>query len=251
MRYRLITILSGLLISASLFCQVDKKEVRGGNKFFKKGEIKEAEVEYKKALLKDSTSMVANYNLGNTLYRLESADEALKYYKLAEDSVRLHSKAATADLFHNTGNTYLTQKKYKEAIEAFKESLRKNPTDMETKSNLAYAQKMLKEEENQDQQDQDQDQNQDEQDQNQDQQDQNKDQDQQDQNKDQNQQDQNQDQQDQNKDEQKQNTPPPKIDPKAAQQMLQAIEDKEKETQDKVNKEKAKLLQSRQKEKNW
>jgi tetratricopeptide (TPR) repeat protein len=149
-----------------------------------------------------------------------------------------------AKTYHNLGNFTLNQKKYSEAVEAYKNSLRLNPKDMETKSNLAYAQKMLK-----DQQDK---QNKQNQDQNKDQ---NKDQDK-DKNKDKN--DQNKDKQDPNKDQNKnpekpqnQQAPPPKITPQAAQQMLQAIQNKENETQDKVKKEKAKLLESRKNEKNW
>ena len=108
---------------------------------------------------------------------------------------------------------------------------------METKSNLAYAQKMLQNEQDKNQnKDQDKDQN--------------KDQDK-DQNKDDNK-DQNQDQNKEQNNDQKQNqNQPPKITPQAAQQMLQAIQNKENETQDKVKKEKAKLYERQQREKNW
>ena len=218
-----------------LQAQSDRSEVRAGNREFKKGEFREAELDYKRALEEDSTSVTAKYNLGNALYKTESYSEAELYLKGLGDSLKSVSASKASDCFHNSGNLALKQKKYQEAVDAYKESLRLEPDNFETKSNLAYAQKMLKEQQQQQQQ-QDQQNQQDQQDQNQDQQD-NRDQDnQQDQNR-------NQDQQD--------NQNQPQITPQAAQQMLQAIEDKEKQTQDKVKKVKAQQQKSKEKEKNW
>lgn len=253
-----------MMIAAAVLCcvqaqaQTDRREVRGGNRDFKKADYAAAEIDYKKALVKDSTSVAAQYNLANTLYKLENWQEAEKYAGKALDSLSRSPRAA--DAFFNSGDIYLQQRRWSEAIEAFKESLRRNPGDMDAKSNLAYAQKMLQNEQQQDRQNnQNQDQNQNDDQQNQDQnQDQNKDQNQdqnQDnrQNPDQNQND-NQNNPDRNpdsNDNQNQNGQQPKITPDAAEQMLQAIQDKENETQDKVKKEKAAALKSRQKEKNW
>ena len=226
-----------------LQAQSDRSEVRAGNREFKKGEFREAELDYKRALEEDSTSVTAKYNLGNALYKTESYSEAELYLKGLGDSLKSVSASKASDCFHNSGNLALKQKKYQEAVDAYKESLRLEPDNFETKSNLAYAQKMLKEQQQQqqqqqNQQDQQNQQNQNQQ-QNQDQQD-NRDQDnQQDQNRNQDQQD-NQNQQNQ-----------PQITPQAAQQMLQAIEDKEKQTQDKVKKVKAQQQKSKEKEKNW
>ena len=219
-----------------LQAQSDRSEVRAGNREFKKGEFREAELDYKRALEEDSTSVTAKYNLGNALYKTESYSEAELYLKGLGDSLKSVSASKASDCFHNSGNLALKQKKYQEAVDAYKESLRLEPDNFETKSNLAYAQKMLKEQQQQQQNQQDQNQQQN---QNQDQQD-NRDQDnQQDQNRNQDQQD-NQNQQNQ-----------PQITPQAAQQMLQAIEDKEKQTQDKVKKVKAQQQKSKEKEKNW
>ena len=263
MRKTIVTFLMVMLCSLSAFAQVDRREVRAGNRAFKKGEFGQSEVDYKKALLKDSTSVAAQYNLANALYKLENYTEAEKYSKAALDSLSRSPRAA--DAHYNSGDIYLQQRRWSEAIEAFKSSLRLNPDDMDAKSNLAYAQKMLQNEQqqqNQDgegdnnqQNDQNQDQNND-QNQNQDQ-NQNKDQDKQDdQNKDQNQDDQQDQQQnpDQNQDQQPPQDQPQqdqKISPEAAEQMLQAIQAKEDETQEKVKKEKAAAVKSRQKEKNW
>jgi len=219
-------------VTATLFAQVDRKEVRSGNRAYKDGDVERAEIDYRRALTEDSTSVFARYNLGNALYKRQNPEEAEKIVKPIVDSLYdTNIKSAT---FHNLGNYALDGKKYKEAIEYYKDALRLNPDDYETKSNLAYAQKMLKNEDgggdggDQNQDKDDQDENQDKNDQNQ---------------------DQNQNNQEQNQDQN--NQPPPTITPQDAQQMLQAIQNKENETQEKVNREKAKLLQSKQKEKYW
>ena len=267
MKKRLIYIL--FLLSAVALtdasAQVDKREVRRGNRDFRKENYKEAELQYFRALAKDSLSFAANYNMANTLYRQENHDQALKHLERLEE-VAADSPAA-ADFYYNLGNVAMAKEEYQKAVDAYKQSLLRNPGDVEAKENYIYAKAKLKEQQdqqqdqqqndqnNQDQNNQDQNQNNDQnKDQNQDKKDdqnknddQNKDQ--QDQNKDQ--QDQNQDQQDQNQDQQDQSGSEPKISPQAAQQMLQAIQAKEKETQEKVNKEKAAALSSRQKEKNW
>ena len=262
-----------LLSGYQMYAQVDRKEVRKGNRVFDKENYKEAEVEYRKALIKDSVSVAANYNLGNTLYRMDDAVNAEKNYSAVADSVAKlpmdidwkegmvkNKNSAPADVYHNLGNSYLAQKKYSEAVQAYKESLKRNPSDMDTKTNLAYAQKKLEDQQNQQNQNQDQnqDQNQNQQnqdqnkDQNKDNKDQNQDKNNQDKNnQDQNNQDQNKDNKDQNQDQKDGQGNPPKITPQAAEQMLQAMQEKENQTQDKVNKEKAKALKSKQKEKNW
>jgi hypothetical protein len=230
-----------------LSAQIDRREVRKGNREFKKENYKEADIEYRKALVKDSLSMAANYNLAGNLFRQEEFEQASKVLDRIKEVAP--SSEYAADYYYNAGDVAIASKDWQAAVDALKQSLLRNPGDLDAKENYIYAKKML---ENQQQQQQNQNQDQNQQDQNKDQnQDQNKDQnqDKQDQNKDQNQ-DQNQDKQDQNQNQQQQGQQP-KITPQAAQQMLQAIQAKEKETQDKVNKEKAKALNSRQKEKNW
>ena len=252
--YTLFLLSAVALTDAS--AQVDKREVRRGNRDFRKENYKEAELQYFRALAKDSLSFAANYNMANTLYRQENYDQALKHLERLEE-VAADSPAA-ADFYYNLGNVAMAKEEYQKAVDAYKQSLLRNPGDVEAKENYIYAKAKLKEQQDQQQNDQNnqdqnnQDQNNDQNnDQNQDQNQDNKD----DQNKndDQNkdQQDQNQDQQDQKKDQQNQSGSEPKISPQAAQQMLQAIQAKEKETQEKVNKEKAAALSSRQKEKNW
>ena len=232
-------------VSVDVAAQVDKRDVRRGNRDFRKENFKEAEIEYRKGIVKDSLSVASNYNLASTLYRQNNAQEAQKVLDRIKE-VAPASEAAS-DYYYNLGDAALANQDYQTAVDAFKQSLLRNPGDLDAKENYIYARKKLEEQQNQQNQNnqdnrQNQDQNQDQNDQNQNDQD-NKD-DQQDQDNQQNQ----QNQQDQNGQQPQQQ---PKITPQAAQQMLQAIQAKEKETQDKVNKEKAKALQSRQKEKNW
>ena len=242
---------------ADLSAQIDRREVRKGNREFKKENYKEADIEYRKALVKDSLSMAANYNLAGNLFRQEDLEQASKVLDRIKEVAP--ESAYAADYYYNAGDVAIGMKNWQAAVDALKQSLLRNPGDLEAKENYIYAKKMLENQQQQQQNQNNDQQNNDQQnqDQNQDQQDQNKDQnqDKQDQNKDQNQdqnKDQNQDKQDQNQNQnQQQQGQQPKITPQAAQQMLQAIQAKEKETQDKVNKEKAKALNSRQKEKNW
>ena len=255
--YVLICIAS-LLVSVDAAGQVDKKDVRRGNRDFRKENFREAEIDYRKALVKDSMSVAANYNLANTLYREGDFAQAQQALERVKDVAPMSGSAA--DYYFNLGDAALQQKDYQKAVEAFGESLIRRPEDLQAKENFIYAKKMLQNQQ-QNQQNQNNDQNQDNQDQNQDQNQDNQN------NQDQNNQDQNDDQdknddqnnndqqnQDQNGGQDQKEQPQgqqPKITPQAAQQMLQAIQAKEKETQDKVNKQKAEALKSRQKEKNW
>lgn len=236
-------------VSVDVAAQVDKRDVRRGNRDFRKENFKEAEIEYRKGIVKDSLSVASNYNLASTLYRQNNAQEAQKVLDRIKE-VAPASEAAS-DYYYNLGDVALANQDYQTAVDAFKQSLLRNPGDLDAKENYIYARKKLEEQQNQqNQNNQDNQQNQDQnQDQNKDQNDQNQnDQDNKDDQQDKQEQDNQQNQQDQNGQQPQQQ---PKITPQAAQQMLQAIQAKEKETQDKVNKEKAKALQSRQKEKNW
>lgn len=251
--FRYILVVSMLLsVALTASAQVDRHDVRAGNRKFRKDNWKEADIFYRKALVKDSTSVAANYNLANTLYRQENYEEAEKLMKKIGDNASASVNAA--DYWYNTGDIAIAKKDWQRAVNAFKEALLKNPSDMDAKENYIYAKKML---ENQQKNGGGKGDGQDNQDQNKNGQDQNIDQ-----NNDQNKDGQNKDQdqnQNQNNDQGSGNQQPQqgqqgqegKISPQQAQQMLRAIQAKEKETQDKVNKEKADALKSRQKEKNW
>ena len=111
------------------YAQVDKREVRKGNRDFRKENYKEAELEYFRALAKDSLSFAANYNMANTLYRQESYDQAKKYLdKLKE--VAADSPAA-ADYFYNLGNVCMALEDYQGAVDAYRQSLLRYPGDLD------------------------------------------------------------------------------------------------------------------------
>lgn len=240
LRYSLTAFLLALACGVCM-AQTDRKEVRAGNRQYKKGNWQNAEIEYRKAQAKDSTSFAAGYNLAGALYREGNFDEAAKTLDRLKEIAPASGRAA--DYFYNQGNVAVQKKDWKAAVEAYKQSILLNPEDLEAKENYAYAKQMLKDEEqqggggdNQQDQDNNQDNNQDNSGQNQNQND----------NHDQNQGDRPDPQQDP-----QQGEGDAKISPQQAQQMLKAIQAREKKTQDKVNKEKAALLKSRQKEKNW
>lgn len=227
--FRYILVVSMLLsVALTASAQVDRHDVRAGNRKFRKDNWKEADISYRKALVKDSTSVAANYNLANTLYRQENYEEAEKLMKKIGDNASASANAA--DYWYNTGDIAIAKKDWQGAVNAFKEALLKNPSDMDAKENYIYAKKMLENQQKNgggkgDGQNKDQDQNQN--------------------------QNQNQNNGQGNGSQQPQQGQEGKISPQQAQQMLRAIQAKEKETQDKVNKEKADALKSRQKEKNW
>lgn len=244
---KLIYILALLSISVAMSAQTDRKEVRSGNRQFRRESYKEAEISYRKALVKDSLSFAANYNLANVLYRGEHYDEAGKILETVREAAPASEYGA--DYFFNAGDIALAKKDYAAAVDAFKQSLLLNPGDLQAKENYIYARKMLENRQQNgggqdNQQNQDDQQNQDNQDNQDNQQDRNDNQQNQDQQN-------NQDQQDSQDGRNGQQPQPVKISPQQAQQMLKAMQAKEKETQDKVNREKAEALKSRQKEKNW
>lgn len=238
-----ITILTAFSVVA--FGQNERKHVRSGNKIYMDAvkdttkidtaKFATAETEYRKALNKKTNDVKWNFNLADAIYKQGRFDEAAgKFGELAE---KMDIPEEKARVYHNMGNSQLMNSKVDESIESYKKALRQNPTDLETKYNLAYAQLLKK---MQEQQQQNQDQNQDKQDQ--DKQDQNKEN--QDQNKDQQNQ---QNKQDQKQQQQQQN----KISKENAEQLLQVLQNDERNIQDKVKKAQAALAKRAKTEKEW
>ena len=211
--------------------KTDRDYLRSGNKLYNDSLFIKAEVDYRKALELNPKSTDAMFNLANALLMQQKAQEAMEQYesvsKIEKDKQKL------AQIYHNMGVILQSSKQLPQCIEAYKESLRNNPKDDETRYNLALAQKLLKDQE-QDQQNQDQQQQQ--QEQKEDKQDQNKDQ----QEQDQKDQQQNQQQQQQNKNE---------MSKENAQQLLNAVMQDEKNVQDKVKKQLQ--IKGKKLEKDW
>ncbi len=120
-----------------------KNFVRKGNKLYNQGNYKAAENAYKEAIALNPDYDKANYNFGNTQFLQNKIKEAKEQYDLVTKTTK--DPFIKADTKHNLGNIAMKDKKYAEAVEAYKESLRNNPNDDETRYNLALAQKLLKE----------------------------------------------------------------------------------------------------------
>ena len=212
--------------------KTDRDYLRSGNKLYNDSLFIKAEVDYRKALEINPKSTDAMFNLANALLMQQKAKEAMEQYesvsKIEKDKEKL------AQIYHNMGVMLQSAKQLPQCIEAYKESLRNNPKDDETRYNLALAQKQLKD---QQQNQQNQDQQQQQQEQKEDKQDQNKDQQEQEQK---DQQQQNQQQQQQNKNE---------MSKENAQQLLNAVMQDEKNVQDKVKKQIQ--IQGKKLEKDW
>ena len=233
----IITILS-FSLPALVFAQVDRKQIRSGNRKFDKNDYRGSAVEYMRALDADSLSVAGNYNLASAHYRLGEYDSAAERLGKLKDIIA--GNEYESDYYFNLGDAAIAKKDWQGAVDAFKKCLLTDPGNLEAKENYIYAKKHLDNQQNGGDGQQNQQDNQQDQKDNQDQKDQ-----------------QNQDKQDnqQNKpDQQNQNQQPQqaevKVSPQQAQQMLQAIQAKEKKTQEKVEKEKA-AAAGRDREKNW
>lgn len=208
-----------LTVSLSIFAQKAERDyLRKGNRQYHDSAFVDAEINYRKAIEANPTSAMSRYNLGGALLYQNKPQEALKEYEAA--SKMEHNKDNLASVYHNTGVIFQAAKDYKRAIEAYKESLRNNPKDHETRYNLALCQKMLKDQEQQGGNDQ---QQQQEEQQQQELQQENQ---------------QQQEQQDQNQ-----------MSKENAEQLLRAVMQDEKDVQDKVKKQQ--IMQGRKLEKDW
>ncbi len=101
----------------------------------------DAESNYRKAIAINPKEEIGKYNLGNAYYNKAKNDEAMLRFQQAASTAQ--DKTAKHKAFHNLGNTFMNAKKYQEAVEAYKNALRNNPTDEETRYNLALAKEML------------------------------------------------------------------------------------------------------------
>ncbi len=247
----ILMVLTGLGIT-SAYGQNERKVIRDGVRAYEDGEFGEAEVQFRKAENINQESYEAEFNTGVALYGQEKYEETVKQYQALLDQTDDAGK--TAQIWHNIGNSLLEAQQYAPSIEAYKNSLRLNPSDEDTRYNLAYAKQKLKEEQQQQQENQDQnkDQNKDQekdQEKNQDQQDQEqeKENDQENENDQDQEQEQDQEQQEQ---EQEQEPVPREISKEDAERMLNAIQQQEKDVKEKVDKEKAAAAKVKT-EKDW
>lgn len=224
-----------------------RPQLRKGNELYNQKKYKEAVAAYTSALQKDPTSYTGMFNIGDALYNEKQYENARQ--AMAASTKATKDKKEQARAYHNIGNTFMKEQKWEEAINAYKQSLRLDPSDADTKYNLAYANAMLKKnggkdnnkdknkdnKDNKDNKNQDKDKKDDKKDQDKKEGDNKKDQDKKDGDKD--------DKQDQgDKDKKEQPRPqgqPSKLSQQQAENLLNALRQEEKKLQDKKEKGKA------------
>jgi Ca-activated chloride channel family protein len=215
-----------LLISITAIAQTDRQFIRQGNKQFHSGDYPGAEVSYRKAVEKNPKNPQATFNLGNALMAQKKDSAAIVQF---ESAARLETNPLRkAQSYHNMGVICQSHKMYGEAIEAYKNALRLNPDDDETRYNLVLC-KHQKQKQDQNRQNQ-----------------QNNDDKKKDDKKDQQKPEENKDKQDQKQQEQ----PKPQMSKDNAEQLLNAAIQNEKQTQDKLKKAQQ-HPQRRNIQKNW
>ena len=218
-----VTTIMLLLVTMTAFSQTDRQFIRQGNKQFHRGDYPDAEVSYRKAIEKNPKNPQAAFNLGNALMAQKKDSAAIVQF---ENASRLETNPLRkAQSYHNMGVICQSHKMYGEAIEAYKNALRLNPDDDETRYNLVLCkhQKQKQDQNRQNQQKND---------------DQKKD-DKKDQQK-----------QEENKDKKQQEQPKPQMSKENAEQLLNAAIQNEKQTQDKLKKAQQ-HPQRRNIQKNW
>jgi Ca-activated chloride channel family protein len=139
-------------VSAQFQSSAERALVREGNDLYKNKKFNDAEIKYRKGLEKNNTSASSTFNLGDALYKQGKFTEASSQFESATKAKS--DKATQANAYHNLGNALMKQEKYQESVDAYKKSLLNNPTDDQTRYNLAYAMSKLKKQQQQQQQQQ-------------------------------------------------------------------------------------------------
>lgn len=232
-------------------------------KNIKTGDLASAEANYRRVIASDPKNTEAKYNLANLYYQMGKNTEAQRRYIQAAEMAQ--TKAEKHKISHNLGNVFMNEKQYRPAVEAYKNALRNNPKDDETRYNLALAKKMLEEhgddggddDNEEEENEEDQEENEKEEGDNQEEQDQgNEDQDSQEKEGDDQESDTNKDQEGDSKEPEQgdeEGTPQPKegrLSPQQIQSLLEAMNNEERKVQEKVNTEKQKGAKTKP-EKDW
>ncbi len=233
----LFIVLVGVCGSTALAQNQADALIRQGNKLYEQQKYNDAAADYQKALTKNPNYTPGLFNLGNSLYQQQKFDASRQVMTATANATK--DKTAKAGVNYNIGNTYMAEKKWEDAVNSYKQTLRNNPQDLDAKYNLSYAEQMLKKQQQGGGGSKDQKKD-DKKDKNKDKQKQNKD----DKGKDKDKDKQNQDQQnkdnkdDKDKQDQQQQSQPSKLTQQQADQVLNALQNEEKKLQDKLNKEK-------------
>ena len=139
---KLYLFMFSLAISSLAFSQkAERQNLRKGNKQYNNENYTQAEIDYRKSQEVNPNSPEAAFNLGNSLYKQQKFEDALKQYGIAGQNGT--DASYQSETFHNGGNIFMAQEQYDRAIQYYKQSLRLNPHDDETSYNLALAQQLL------------------------------------------------------------------------------------------------------------
>ena len=137
-----ISVVFVFITFVSALAQQKDKNITTGNKQFGAEDFRNAEASYRKSQFKNPTSSNASYNLGNAVYKQNQKNEAkLSYIKAIQTAT---TKEERHQAFHNLGNVLMAEKDYAGAVESYKNALRNNPNDDQTRYNFALAKEMLK-----------------------------------------------------------------------------------------------------------
>jgi len=133
----------GLLTSTAAISQKaeSQPEIYKGNELYKKQQYDKANEQYQKALSKDPSNPIANYNSGNADFRQNKFDDAIKSF---DNTIDTKDKSLQQQAYYNKGVAFSKQQKLQESIDAWKEALRLNPNDKDTRENLEKALRELK-----------------------------------------------------------------------------------------------------------
>ena len=139
---RLLILLVSFVVALGANAQSDRQHIRNGNRLYHEQKFEQAEVEYRKALGKNSANPQAHYNLGCALMAQQKDSAAIKQYETAGKLEKTPRRKAM--VYHNIGVVCQQHQLYQQAIAAYEESLRNNPNDNETRYNLALCKRLLK-----------------------------------------------------------------------------------------------------------
>jgi Ca-activated chloride channel homolog len=142
-----------LFFTINSLAQHPNKLVRQGNGLFNDSLYSEAEQLYRKALLKDQNAFAASFNLADATYKQEKFSESTSLFKALSEKTT--DKIEKSMSYHNLGNSLVKEQKIDDAIVAYKNALRYNPKDMDTKHNLAYAQRLKNQQQKQEEEKED------------------------------------------------------------------------------------------------
>ena len=144
---KILTFIFLISLCFSSQSQNKKQLIREGNKLYNDSSYNLSEMQYRKSLEKDQDYFNASFNLADAIYKQERYEESSSLFDALKDNAK--NNIDLAKINHNLGNSLLKENKTDQAIEAYKNALRQNPTDEDTRYNLAYAQKVKKQEEKQ------------------------------------------------------------------------------------------------------